>query len=373
MINTQIRAFHPAQNFIGKRIFIYGAGLGGEIVGAVIQASNLRKDAAPIVTYLQSEADPKNLTILSIDDYMRQEQADDVIILALSNSIAIASKLKRSLKHAQILDATSYIDYTLASVRTGKEAGVVSSPKQVNCIKKLSKLLQSNFAQYFDPAQIEAEAQKTLSILTKEGNVLSDLPFARKISMLDPVTLAALGFLARISDGHILEIGAYQGGGTMAILDGLDGQQRELHTVEAGGSFILDPEQPPFDIHAAFQQNMTARNYEDRVTLHKHTVMREPDKDQVLRETLGPASVGLYIHDASARFKVIFDNFKTCLKSPCIVVIDDLMLDTYNQAPDDKSSTVWQGLATLFSEQNFQPLTMIEAGTLIGIYTPSIR
>jgi predicted O-methyltransferase YrrM len=132
-----------------------------------------------------------------------------------------------------------------------------------------------------------------------------------------------LGFLAKHSEGNVLEIGPYLGGSTMAAAIGLraSGRPRLFVTVEKGGR--MDGRRlSTRDIVCDLKKNLVDNGLADYVQLvigHSS----EPETVASVRSRLPRQSVSLLIIDADGQVQMPLDLYHELLAKNCWVVIDD--------------------------------------------------
>jgi predicted O-methyltransferase YrrM len=143
-------------------------------------------------------------------------------------------------------------------------------------------------------------------------------------SMLHYTVLTLYEHLAATASGGILEIGAYVGGGTMAICRGIRQAGREVPfwSVESGGEHPTHPDLPSADIFGDLQRNLRARGLDRFVSLIQSRSYDSAVVTQLQRE-IGPVGLSLFSIDADGAVQRDFDNFLHLCRPGCVVVVDD--------------------------------------------------
>ena len=142
----------------------------------------------------------------------------------------------------------------------------------------------------------------------------------KKISMLSAETLTKLRDAARLTSGTVLEIGAYIGGSTCAVGDVLRHRNRQLVSIECGGSYPDHP-LPSHDILRDLHANLRAWDLGHVVTVIPK-VLGDAFRDlpEVLR---GKPKVDLLFIDADGNVGVHMFHVAPYLADRCVVVLDD--------------------------------------------------
>jgi predicted O-methyltransferase YrrM len=145
----------------------------------------------------------------------------------------------------------------------------------------------------------------------------------RRYSMLHRDVLTLLYYLARKTEGDILEIGPYIGGSTIAEAYGARaaGRRRALVTVENGGQ-MDHPTLPSRDIVADLKRNLAASGVADLVQIVVGAATAEKTGAEV-RRYLGREGVGLLVMDADGEVRPALAAYRDLLIDRCWVVIDD--------------------------------------------------
>jgi hypothetical protein len=144
-----------------------------------------------------------------------------------------------------------------------------------------------------------------------------------KYSMLHLDALILVYHFAKISDGAILEIGAFVGGATIAAAFGIrdSGQKKKLLTIEPGGS-VKHKRLGTRNILRDLERNLARERVADLVTLIKGQSFR-PETVSTVHQTLGSEQVGLLVLDADAAKRRDIDCYRDKFADQCWIVIDD--------------------------------------------------
>lgn len=141
-------------------------------------------------------------------------------------------------------------------------------------------------------------------------------------SMLAIESLLLMRAFALESPGAILEIGAYIGGGTLALADGARAAGgKPIVTIEVGGSHD-HPTMPSRDIVADWRATLSSFGYINDV----HLIIGWGNSPEVATKTLdylGDRKIGLVVIDANG---MPWDNiyfFRDALTEDCLFVFDD--------------------------------------------------
>ncbi len=145
----------------------------------------------------------------------------------------------------------------------------------------------------------------------------------KRHSMLHRDVLILLYYLARKTEGDILEIGPYIGGSTIAAAFGVraSGRVRSMVTVENGGQMV-HPTLPSRDIVADLNRNLAANGVADLVQVVVGWAVNEKTI-KVVHRHLRAESVGLLVMDADGAVKSALASYRDLLIDRCWVVIDD--------------------------------------------------
>jgi phosphinothricin acetyltransferase len=144
-----------------------------------------------------------------------------------------------------------------------------------------------------------------------------------KKSMLHLDVLLLIYHFAKTCPGHILEIGAFLGGATIAAALGVrdSGKQKALVTIEPGGS-IKHERLGTRNILRDLERNLAKARVAEMVTLIKDYSLT-PAAISAVRRTLGSDPVGLLIIDADGNVQRDTSAYDGTLADGCWMVIDD--------------------------------------------------
>jgi L-amino acid N-acyltransferase YncA len=144
-----------------------------------------------------------------------------------------------------------------------------------------------------------------------------------KKSMLHLDVLLLIYHFAKTCPGHILEIGAFLGGATIAAALGVrdSGTQKILVTMEPGGS-LKHERLGTRNILRDLERNLAKARVAEMVTLIKDRSFTRAAISAVKR-TLGSDPVGLMIIDADGNVERDIGTYADTLSEGCWMVIDD--------------------------------------------------
>jgi phosphinothricin acetyltransferase len=144
-----------------------------------------------------------------------------------------------------------------------------------------------------------------------------------KYSMLHLDALILIYHFAKICRGHILEIGAFVGGATIAAAFGVgdSGQNKKLIAIEPGGS-VKHKRLGTRNILRDLERNLARQRVSEMVTLIKGRSF-DAASIRAVHETLGPDNIGLLILDADAAKRRDIECYSDKLADNCWMVIDD--------------------------------------------------
>ena len=145
----------------------------------------------------------------------------------------------------------------------------------------------------------------------------------RAASMLHMDVLLLIYEFARSSSGHILEIGPYLGGSTIAAAFGAreSGTAKKIVSIEAGGKlkhFRLSSRNIINDL----KKNLAHFGVADDVTLIDGRSFEDATITEV-RQRLGSDEVGLFIFDADNNVRRDLDCYGDLFANGCWFIIDD--------------------------------------------------
>jgi predicted O-methyltransferase YrrM len=144
-----------------------------------------------------------------------------------------------------------------------------------------------------------------------------------KHSMLHLDVLILIYHFAKICAGHILEIGAFVGGATIAAAFGVrdSGQNKKLIAIEPGGS-VKHKRLGTRNVLRDLERNLARYHVSELVTLIKGRSF-DAATIRAVHETLGPDKIGLLILDADAAKRRDIECYRDLFADNCWMVIDD--------------------------------------------------
>ena len=159
-----------------------------------------------------------------------------------------------------------------------------------------------------------------------------------KYSMLHLDVLLLVYHFAKICSGAILEIGAFVGGATIAAAFGIRdlGQQKELLTIESGGS-VKHKRLGTRNILRDLERNLAREGVADLVTLIKGQSFK-PGTISAVHQALGSEQIGLLVLDADAAKCRDIDCYRDRFAPGCWMVIDDYYgVDSNEKIPPSRA------------------------------------
>jgi len=183
-----------------------------------------------------------------------------------------------------------------------------------------------------------------------------------KYSMLHLDVLILIHHFARICSGHILEIGAFVGGATIAAAFGVrdSGQNKKLIAIEPGGS-VKHKRLGTRNILRDLQRNLARERVSDMVTLIKGRSF-DTAIIRAAHETLGSDKIGLLVLDADAAKRRDIECYSDKLTDNCWMVIDDY----YGADSNEKITPSRADVDALVEEGLLEPLGFYGWSTWIG-------
>lgn len=186
----------------------------------------------------------------------------------------------------------------------------------------------------------------------------------KTFSMLHQQTLILLNLLARRCGGHVLEVGPYIGGSTVAISTGLASVNGgKVVTVEVGGAYA-HPLLPSSDIVADLEQNLQEYGVRDRVEIIAGFMSQQRPARRAIARALGRNSIGLLVIDANAMPGADLWFNETRLRDGCLLVLDDYESDGAPEKARHTRSYVERAVRRGMLE----PLGIFPWGTWFGRY-----
>jgi L-amino acid N-acyltransferase YncA len=144
-----------------------------------------------------------------------------------------------------------------------------------------------------------------------------------KYSMLHLDVLILIYHFAKVCSGHILEIGAFVGGATIAAAFGVrdSGMRKKLIAIEPGGS-VKHKRLGTRNIFRDLERNLARYHVSELVTTIKGRSF-DPATISAVNETLSADKVGLLILDADAAKRRDIECYRDRFAHGCWMVIDD--------------------------------------------------
>ncbi len=177
---------------------------------------------------------------------------------------------------------------------------------------------------------------------------------------LDVLVLAH--YLGRVCEGHILEIGSFVGGSTIATALGVraSGRAKSFISIEPGGR-LRKHKLATRDIFKSLQRNVTRFGVRDGVTLINQPA-EEASAIATVQATFGPGTVGFFIFDAHANVGYDIGLYGDRLRDNCWVMIDDYF------GPGEKSGPTREQVDELVQAGRLLPLGFYGMGTWFGLW-----
>lgn len=192
------------------------------------------------------------------------------------------------------------------------------------------------------------------------SNELEKMRHKRSMLHLDVLTL--IYYFAEHSAGHLLEIGPYLGGSTIAAALGLRAaaKPRKLITVEPGGQ-LKHRRLPSRDILRDLRKNLATARVAEAVTLISGYSWNAQVVSAVHAE-LPARGVSLFVIDADGNVQRDLELYRDLLADGCAVVIDDYFVPL----ADDKDLITRPQVDALTASGQLQPLGIYGWGTWVG-------
>jgi len=183
-----------------------------------------------------------------------------------------------------------------------------------------------------------------------------------KYSMLHLDVLILIYHFAKICSGHVLEIGAFVGGATIAAAFGVrdSGANKKVIAIEPGGS-VKHKRLGTRNILRDLQRNLARQRVSEMVTLIKG---RSFDTATIrgAYEALGSDKLGLLILDADAAKRRDIECYSDKLTDNCWMVIDDY----YGTDSNEKITPSRADVDALVEESFLEPLGFYGWSTWVG-------
>jgi predicted O-methyltransferase YrrM len=183
---------------------------------------------------------------------------------------------------------------------------------------------------------------------------------AADCSMLGVDALVMLYHCAKVSDGNILEVGAYTGGATIAMAMGVrdSGIEKKIVSIERGCR-VDHPRIGTKDSFKDLRKNLKRFGFLNQVTLINGRSF-DPDTIAMVRRLWNPRSIGLFVFDADANVRRDVNCYSDLFADRCWIVIDDYL------GGADKSGKLRMQVDELVSAGRLEPLGFYGFGTWIG-------
>jgi len=186
---------------------------------------------------------------------------------------------------------------------------------------------------------------------TEKTNIVKKL---KSISMLHNDTLLLLMFFGKLSKKGILDLGAYIGGGTIAM--SLEANVPVV-AVEPGGSELNQPFIPSKNIINDFINNIVEWGVDKKISLVRDKSYNEISIKKIKSKL---NEIDLLLIDSDGHVERDINQFSELMVNKCIVVIDDYV------SSDEKSKLVRQSVDKLVQEKKLEPVGVFMWGTWFG-------
>jgi predicted O-methyltransferase YrrM len=183
---------------------------------------------------------------------------------------------------------------------------------------------------------------------------------AAECSMLGIDAIVMTYHCAKTCAGDILEIGSYIGGATIAMAMGMrdSGAEKKIISIERGCQ-VEHPRVGTKDSFKDLKKNLKRFGFLDQITLINARSF-DPDTIAMVRQTLGPRQIGLFVFDADANVRRDINCYSDRFADHCWVVIDDYL------GGAKKSDRLRLQVDELVEAGRLQPLGFYGFGTWIG-------
>jgi predicted O-methyltransferase YrrM len=180
--------------------------------------------------------------------------------------------------------------------------------------------------------------------------------------MLHLDVLILIYHFAKICSGHVLEIGAFVGGATIAAAFGVrdSGENKKVIAIEPGGS-VKHKRLGTRNILRDLQRNLARQRVSEMVTLIKG---RSFDAATIRagHEALGSDKIGLLVLDADAAKRRDIERYRDTFADNCWMVIDDY----YGADANEKITPSRADVDALVEEGSLEPLGFYGWSTWVG-------
>lgn len=180
-------------------------------------------------------------------------------------------------------------------------------------------------------------------------------------SMLHVDALALIYHFAKVCSGHVLEIGAFVGGATIAVAFGVQDSMssKTIISIEQGGK-LDHPTLGSGNILKDLRKNLAKHQVSQMVTLIEGTSL-DPATLARVQRAAGPQQIGLLIIDAGGAVKADVACYGDRLAPECLVVIDD-----YFAPGQEKATGIRADVDALVADGLLIPLGLFGYGTWFG-------
>ncbi len=210
------------------------------------------------------------------------------------------------------------------------------------------------------------DAQKSLDLMQAVIMYRHDRPTRSQItkigkhSMLHHDVLVLAHHLAKISTGHVLEIGSFVGGSTIAAALGIraSGQAKHLFSIEPGGR-LKGHKLATRDIFKRLKKNLARFGVSDSVQLI-HGTAEDPATVATVQAAFAPGSVGFFIFDAHSNVGYDLDLYADRFQDECWIMIDDYF------GPSDKTGPTREQVDAFVAAGRLVPLGFYGWGSWFG-------
>lgn len=196
---------------------------------------------------------------------------------------------------------------------------------------------------------------------------------AKNLSMMGLPSLAMLRIFALAAQGHILEIGAYIGGSSLALAWGIAATQKsKLVVIDSVGSYSSHPHLPSHDIEADWHRTLSKFGMSEFAQLIPGN-SRDPACCAQVKTALGQEKIGCVSIDADGFVWEHLAHLSDALTDNCLLIVDDYV------SPDAAGDAKHKAHRTIASVQHALDCGAIEEfgvlpwGTWFGRATPLLH
>jgi predicted O-methyltransferase YrrM len=223
-------------------------------------------------------------------------------------------------------------------------------------------------------AACEAREDHCLALLEtlvryRQEPIHAQLSSRRSIpSMLHLDVLILIYHFAKTAPGHVLEIGAYLGGGTVAAALGVrdSGQQKQIFAIEPGGRFEHH-RVGSRNILRDLYRNLARARVADLVTVFNGRSFDQPIVSAV-KSVLASEQIGVLILDADGAVERDLKLYRDHLAERCWLVIDDY----FGPPGNDKAAITRSQVDALVESGQLVTLGVYGWGTWVGCWQGSL-